>query len=126
MSAACICCGRADPCRHHLTGRDGAEAYLDPALWGRLCLSCHPLVHEDWNTAGVPDQLAPVSTFHALELRLRRTAIFLARLAPSVPGPLGQFLAQLAEALVVWAVTLAATRAGEDGTLPPWPTTPGQ
>ena len=40
---------------HHLTGTDGAGAYLDPSLTVPLCRSHHILIHQIWNLLGVGD-----------------------------------------------------------------------
>jgi hypothetical protein len=121
----CLYCGGEKTCRHHLTGRNSDDVYLDPALWGRLCESCHPLLHEDWNTADVGDRTSPPTVLDSLYLRLRRTALFLARLAPALPVPFDDPVARLAEALALWAVELAAVLSVLDATFPTWRTTPG-
>ena len=77
----CLYCGGEKTCRHHLTGRDLEDVYLDPDLWGRLCGSCHPLLHEDWNTADVGDRTSPATFLDSLYLRLRRTSYDEAELA---------------------------------------------
>jgi hypothetical protein len=125
MSQACLLCREPDTCRHHLTGRDAGGAYLDPALQSPLCPSCHPLAHEDWNTAGVRDRITPTTLLDSLQLRLRRTALFLGRLAPTIPGPVGQLMAGLAEAMASWAGQLALALAALDATFPTWRKTPG-
>jgi hypothetical protein len=125
MSDHCLFCGEADACRHHLTGRDADGKYLDPALRGPLCPSCHPLVHEDWNTAGVRDRITPTTFLDSLQLRLRRTALFLGRLAPTIPEPFDQLLAGLAEAMAGWAAQLAIALVALDATFPTWRKTPG-
>jgi hypothetical protein len=121
----CLYCGGEKTCRHHLTGRDLEDVYLDPDLWGRLCGSCHPLLHEDWNTADVGDRTSPATFLDSLYLRLRRTALFLGRLAPALPAPFDGPVARLAEALALWAVQLAATLTFLDSTSPTWRTTRG-
>lgn len=125
MSNACLFCGGRDACRHHLTGRDANDRYLDPRLWGRLCDSCHPLEHEDWNTAGARDRISPPTFLDSLQMRLRRTALFLGRLAPTIPGPVGQLVAALAEATAGWAARLTTALAALDATFPTWRNTPG-
>jgi hypothetical protein len=125
VNEPCLCCDRGPGRRHHLTGRAADGSYLDPDLCGRLCATCHPLVHEDWNTAGVSDEISPDTFLDSLELRLRRTAIFLGRLAAETPDPLGELLAALAVALACWAVGLANAMSALDDTFPTWRTTPG-
>ena len=125
MSDVCLLCPRGGRCWHHGTGRDAAGAYLDPDLRARVCVSCHPLLHEDWNTAGVRDRVTPDTFLDSLELRLRRTALLLGRLAPRTPGVLGELLARLAEAMASWAALLATALAALDATVPTWRTTPG-
>lgn len=125
MSNRCVVCGGPDACRHHLTGRDAGGKYLDPALRGLLCPSCHPLTHEDWNTAGVRDRISPATFLDSLQLRLRRTALFLGRLAPTIPGPVGHLVAGLAEAMAGWATQLTIALAALDATFPTWRKTPG-
>jgi hypothetical protein len=126
MNEPCLFCGQHGCAEHHATGRDEDGTYLDPDLRGRLCeKTCHPLVHDDWNTAGVRDRVTPATFLDSLLLRLRRTALFLGRLAPNIPGPLGELLARLAEALAVWAASLATALAALDATFPTWRTTPG-
>jgi hypothetical protein len=125
VSEACLQCGNQPGRRHHLTGRAADGSYLDPDLWGRLCATCHPLVHEDWNTAGVCDDITPETFLDSLELRLRRTAILLGRIADETPDPLGELLTALATAMACWAVGLANAMSALDVTFPTWRTTPG-
>jgi hypothetical protein len=126
VNERCLFCGAPDARRHHLTGRDGQGLYLDPDLRCRLCLSsCHPLAHDDWNTCGVRDRVTPATFLDSLELRLRRTALLLGRLAPTIPGPIGELVGGLAEALAAWALGLATGLAVLDATFPTWRNTPG-
>lgn len=125
MSDACLLCPRCGRYWHHGTGRGAEGAYLDPGVKARLCVSCHPLVHEDWNTAGVRDRVTPTTFLDSLQLRLRRTALLLGRLAPTVPEPYGQLVAGLAEAMAGWAGRLAIALAALDATFPAWRKTPG-
>src|SRR6516165_530675 len=124
MSETCLCCDRERGRRHHVTGRAADGSYLDPELWGRQCATCHPLIHEDWNTASVRDEISPDTFLDSLELRLRRTAIFLGRLSAQTPSPLGDFLDALAAAMACWAVGLANAMSALDDTFPTWRTTP--
>ena len=125
MSDACLLCPRCGRSWHHGTGRDAEGAYLDPDLKARLCASCHPLVHEDWNTASVRDRITPTTFLDSLQLRLRRTALLLGRLAPTIPEPYRQPVAGLAEAMASWATQLALALAAFDATFPTWRKTPG-
>jgi hypothetical protein len=121
----CLLCPGCGRFWHHATGRDATGTYLDPQLKGRLCVSCHPLLHEDWNTAGVGDRVTPDTFLDSLELRLRRTALLLGRLAPTIPGPVGQLVTGLAEAMAGWAALLATALTALDATFPTWRTTRG-
>jgi hypothetical protein len=85
MSArTCIVCGRPPDVEHHLT-----SSRLDPALLLPHCHDHHELIHDDWNTAGVPaknrnrtdeDEDHPPTFLHGLYPRLRRLALWLGRL----------------------------------------------
>jgi hypothetical protein len=125
MIGVCLLCGKPADAKHHVTwrGRDGR--YLDPAFRVPLCHSCHELMGEDrWTEEGT--NLVPPQTFlDSLELRLRRAATFLGRLAANVCGPLGDFLAQLAKHLASWAVQLADALAAFDRYSPGWRAFPG-
>lgn len=128
MSArACIICGRKAADDHHLTGRR-----LDPPLSLWHCHDHHELVHDDWNTAGVPaknhqeddtDEDAPPTVLHALHLRLARLAMWLGRLAEH--GVFEPIAGLLAAALARWASGLARCITALDDQLPGWQHKPG-
>ena len=124
MSArACVLCGRRAHDDHHLTGRR-----LDPQLSLPHCHDHHELVHDDWNTAGVPaksrgrdddDEDDPRTLLlDALYLRLRRLGMWLGLLAEA--GVLRPITEALASALAQWADELADFTASLDAQCPSW------
>lgn len=106
----CLICGRNAHDDHHVTGRS-----LDPQLSFWHCHDHHELLHDDWNSAGVPakdrqrddrDGDTTPTVLHALVLRLRRLAMWLGRLAEA--GVFEPVAAALAYALARWATELEA------------------
>jgi hypothetical protein len=107
LNELCIICGAPAEAPHHVTWRGAAGAYLDPEFRAPLCHSHHEFVGEDrWTGEGTAPNRS--ETFlDSLELRLGRTAIFVGRVAESLPEPLATLLASLAEHLARWAAELA-------------------
>jgi hypothetical protein len=85
MTGRCIGCGARATRRHHPTGRDLAERYLDAEFTVAVCHDDHELVHDDRRTLGIHEAAAPLSWFDRVELRFRRIASDLARLAELGP-----------------------------------------
>jgi hypothetical protein len=95
-----ICGGPADDA-HHLTGRGPGHVHLDPDLVAPLCHDDHELVHEDLRQEALDNPTVATSPTRQVAFRLRRAAIFLARVADANPA-LG-WLVHLASALRRWA-----------------------
>lgn len=123
----CVICGRPAADDHHVTGHS-----LDPQLSFGHCHDHHELLHDDWNTAGVPaksrarddrDEDAPPTVLHAVYLRLTRLALWLGRLAQQ--GVFEPIAGKLAAALARWARSLAACIAALDAHVPGWRGAPG-
>ena len=107
---ACLRCGDPGVELHHPTGRT-----FDADLEAPLCPLCHRSEHRTWATLGLA--LPTTSTpFEAVEVRLRRLAVFFAGCADGghpVYGP-------LARALERWADLLAEGMCRLDHALPAW------
>lgn len=101
MTEPCAMCGDPADDSHHLTGRGLGHAHLDPDLVAPLCHDDHELVHEDLRQEGLDKPTAETAPARRVAFRLRRAAIFLARVADANPA-LG-WLAPLAAALRRWA-----------------------
>src|SRR4051812_34463577 len=104
MSAhVCIVCGRSASDDHHVSGRQLDQAF---SFWH--CHDHHELMHDDWNTAGVPaksqkrddDQLTPPTRLHGMAIALQRLAMWLGRLHAA--GNCGSVLGPLAAAVARW------------------------
>lgn len=99
--SACLVCG-AEPCdRHHVTGRDGADRYLDPDFVFPLCHDDHEQQHDDWRTQGLCDVPVRLSFVERIEVRLRRLATFAGRIAEAHPE--WTWASILARTLSIWA-----------------------
>ena len=126
MSERCAYCGGKHPLTHHATGRDHQLRYLDPSLTIPLCHDHHQLVHDDLRAAGVDDPQTRaairLSFVERVEVRLRRLAVAIGRLASMFPGV--TFLAHLAERLKRWADELSWDLAARDARDPGWRTDP--
>src|SRR5829696_6353771 len=118
----CVICGQPAVVDHHLTGWR-----LDPALMLPHCHDHHELVHDDWNTAGVPaknrrfndsDDDQPPTVLHGLYLRLRRLGLWLGRLAED--GVWQPVTGLLAAAVSRWATSLERCIGGLDASVPSW------
>jgi hypothetical protein len=124
-------CGQPADERHHLTARVGGEdtPYLDPELWVWTCHDDHSLASDDqlrmadWETDLTR---SGVTRLDRLEVRLRRVAAFLGRLAKALGMPVVvAIVARLATHIERWAVDLAAAIAILDSAMPGWRTLPG-
>jgi len=123
LSLRCAYCGSEDVTGHHITGRDTQLQYLDPRLTVPLCHDHHYLAHDDLRVAGVDDPAAGTSPrlpfVERVELRLRRLAVALGRLAPRSPigrGLVGWRLARSDGRTSLHAIfvsAISATRGGE-------------
>jgi hypothetical protein len=123
---ACVVCGRPASDDHHVSGRQ-----LDPELSFWHCHNHHELMHDDWNTAGVPaksqkrddDQHAPPTRLHAIQTALQRLAMWLGRLhTADICTPL---LGPLAAAVERWATILRGCIDALDASQPGWRESPG-
>ncbi len=122
----CIVCGRAAQDDHHITGRQ-----LDPNLSFWHCHDHHELMHDDWNTAGVPaksqkrddERQAPPTRLHALMIALQRLSMWLGRLHAA--GLFQPLVGPLAEAIARWPALLQGCIDGLDACQPGWRTAPG-
>lgn len=122
MSGCALCggpCGR----RHHLTGRDDEDRYLDPEFTIPVCHDDHELVHDDWRTLEVLEVHGRLTFVDRVELRLRRAAVFAARLAAARPEQ--GIWRSVATALARWADELARARRRFDERDPLWRADPG-
>ncbi len=97
----CELCGEPSVHAHHLTGRDPDRAHLDPDLTAPLCRADHVLAHEDLRSQGVDVPAGSHwSAIEACRQRLRRLALFLARIGEASSTDL---FTNLARALQGWA-----------------------
>jgi len=104
--------------RHHPTGRDFAGKYLDPKLIIESCHSHHELCHDDWKTLGLQELDQEASILEENELRMRRLASNLARLACSPDAD--PLLVRLARSLPDWANDQARSLQALDECHPGW------
>ena len=118
MSAACLMCGARDCRRHHPTGRDYAEQYLDVDLTVSVCHDDHQLLHDDRHTLGSEKVGAPLCWFDRVELRLRRLASDMARMAEAHPQ--SEWWPRCAALLTRWADEIAAGSRALDARSPGW------
>lgn len=122
MSLRCVYCGAEGALRHHLTGRDAQLRYLDPRLTLPLCHDCHQLVHDDLRTLDVDDPqdraIEEQPLVELVELRLRRLAVALGRIADALPD--FTWLARLAETAKWWADHLRRDVTARDARDPGW------
>lgn len=122
----CIVCGRRASDDHHLSG-----GQLDPELSFWHCHDHHELMHDDWNTAGVPaksqkrddDKLRPPTRLHAMAVALARLSMWLGRLDRA--GVLQPLVGPLAVALARWAAILQGCIDALDHSQPGWRAAPG-
>jgi hypothetical protein len=118
MTSRCPICGAHGRRAHHPTGRGPDGRYLDPELRLPYCHDHHELAHDDWRTLFIEDRELgqepnrPLAFIERVELRLRRLAATVARLAEAYPQY--QWLAALAGALKGWADELARDIAARD------------
>ena len=118
VSARCIGCGARASRRHHPTGCDFAEEYLDADFTVSVCHDDHELIHDDRRTVGTQMPRAPLSWFERVELRLRRIAGDLARLSEVHPD--NAWLTNCARWLLRWADELANGLRAMDARDPGW------
>jgi hypothetical protein len=129
MTPGCLWCGAAGCRGHHPTGRGPDGRYLDPDLTFPSCHDHHELSHDDWRALGIQDcehgqePGRPPSFIERVELRLRRLAATVGRLAEAHPQH--KWLATLARALKCWADELARDIAVRDKRDPGWRSDPG-
>jgi hypothetical protein len=117
----CAICGRpaaGDHDPHHLTGRETPKKQLDDDVTAHLCHDDHELVHEDLRTEGLDRPLGPATPLGRVARRLERVAVFLARVAESVP--LMGWMAALAGGVRRWADELHRCEAQLDAWNPGW------
>jgi hypothetical protein len=118
MSGGCLWCGSSDCRVHHPTGRGPDGRYLDRDLRFPCCHDHHELSHDDWRALGIHDlgrNQAPerkLARVERVELRLRRLAVTVARLAEAYPQH--EWSAAFARALKQWADELARDIAARD------------
>ena len=123
MTERCIFCGRLSERRHHPTGKDEHDRYLDPEFTVPTCHDHHELVGDDRRTLGLETSDLPLTLLDRVELRLRRMAIDAARLAQRHPE--NRWFALAAELAARWAGELAAFRHHLDQRDPGWRDDPG-
>ncbi len=118
MSPGCLLCGAAGCHGHHPTGRDPDGRYLDADLRLPYCHDHHELSHDDWRTLDIRDgergqkHERKLAFIERVELRLRRAAATVARLAEAHPQH--KWLASLARVLKRWAGELASDIAARE------------
>ena len=114
----CVITGKPAERDHHISGRGADEEQLDDDLTVPVSHDGHELVHEDLRNQGIDKPLQADSVPERIERRLRRTGVFLGRMAESVP-PLEWMLA-LARALTRWADELKGWVYRLDTKCPGW------
>jgi len=117
--SGCEFCGGPVERRHHPTGRDEQDRYLDYEFVRGLCHDHHELVHDDSQTLGWENlEGQPHTWFERIELRLRRWAAYLARLEADArrPNPCGI----LAVVLTRWADEIRRGVTVLDEQFPTW------
>ncbi len=78
--SACWACGRPADRRHHATGKDHQDGYLDRRFISPLCHDDHELVHDGWRAQGIERVTEPLTSFDSVTIRLQRTAASYARM----------------------------------------------
>ncbi len=116
MTPRCVRCGGRAKDDHHLTGRDDHGEYLDPELAVSLCRSCHIAEGNALRVLDLERVVGPLSRPERVELRLRRAAVFLGRLA----AKWGLLCGLAAAALTRWADELAEHTQRLDRRDPKW------
>lgn len=123
MTGRCIYCGRPAERRHHPTGKDHEDRYLDREFTVPVCHDHHELVGDDRRTLGLEVSERPLTWLDRVEVRLRRMAIDAARLAHRYPDNV--WFRRAAELLARCAGELAAFRHHLDARDPNWRDDPG-
>jgi hypothetical protein len=116
VSPRCIHCGAIAKDAHHLTLRDENGERLDEELTAPFCRPCHLAEHNVLRVLELEGITSRLSAVERVELRLRRVAVFLARL------DLGyrEVWTGLAAALTSGADDLAADTRRRDVRDPDW------
>jgi hypothetical protein len=126
MNEGCMFGPESADDRHHPTGRDDADRYLDPELEVSLCHDDHELCHDDLKSSNIEVPRSTPTFLERVALALERLSRFLARLAEAREGGcLGGFLTSLAGASARWAEGLSTTIDALDAGAPTWRTLPG-
>jgi hypothetical protein len=124
----CLVAGCPNPAsgfRHHPTGKDAADRYLDPKFTAGFCHDHHELVHDDWHTHQIADGEDRSTFLEWLQLCLSRASVTVGRIAgPDPEDPLRVFLAELAAWLARAATDLGRAIDALDRTCPAWRQTP--
>lgn len=115
MTEQCFRCAKRGAHQHHLTLRDEHGERLDDALTVPLCHNCHYAEHDWLHLSDLQRAAGPLSLPERVELRLRRLAVFFARLTLFEP-----FSLKLAAALSGWADELARHTRDLDQRCPRW------
>jgi hypothetical protein len=123
VTGRCIFCGGPVERRHHPTGRDEQNRYLDREFTVPTCHTHHELLGDDRRTLGLETPGGLLTLLDRVELRLRRTAIDAARLASAQPE--NRWFELAARLLARWAGELAEFRRHLDERDPTWRDDPG-
>lgn len=113
----CPLCGKPRHHGHHLTGRGHDGEQLDPEFIAPLCRQDHLLIHNDLRQQGIDNPVVANTAPERVERRLRRVALFLARVA-EVLGL--RWVTGAVEAICGWADELALFVAALDNWNPGW------
>ena len=101
MNGRCVLCAAPGEDAHHPTGRGADGRYLDPKLTADGCHDHHEIWHDDLRDFGIDGPAGGTTVFERHALRLRRLALFLARVEGD--GSLARLGRRLAAAFVPWA-----------------------